>query len=103
MAGVYADAATVRRYLNTTLSDTDIGLVVEDTDAEIDREIGPQDSNDKVIRRLAAFMTAYAIKTVRDPQSVIIGPFQARMNPLQALKDEIDRLKGMYGTQVAIV
>ncbi len=103
MVSVYADALTVRRYVKTSLSDADINLIGEDTDSDIDNDLGAQDANNKMVRRLAAYMTAYAIKVSRDPQSTVIGPFEVRMNPTQALLDEIQRLKGIIGTRCELI
>ncbi len=102
MVGVLCDAATVKRYINTALSDSDIGLIVEDSDEEIYSDIGPQDAGNKEIRKLAALITARAIRN-RDPQSVIVGPFSARQNPLESMDSEIERIKGKYSTRCELV
>ncbi len=102
MAGIYCDHDSVKRYVSTTLSDADIDLLCEDTDADIDAEIGPQNTGNKLIRKLASLKTAIAIKN-RDPQMSVVGPFRAEQNPLAALEREIGRITEMFSTRVATV
>ncbi len=102
MPGVYCDSDSVKRYINTALASTDIDLLVEDSDDEINNDIGPQDAGNKEIRKLAALITARAIRN-RDPQSIIVGPFSARQNPLESMDSEIERIKGRYSTRCELV
>jgi len=92
----YCTAAHVARYIKTQLSASDIEYIIEDVDADIERNFGPQDANDKFIRQLAALKTAYAIKISHDPQATIVGPFSIRHNPIEALQDKIREMENSF-------
>ncbi len=102
MPGKHCDVDAVKRYVDTAMDPTDIDLLIEDVDAEISKEIGPQDDKDKTVRKLAALMTARAIKN-RDSHAEVVGPFRTEQNPLEALDREIARLKEYYSTRIDVI
>jgi hypothetical protein len=71
----YCTAADVRLIVHTSLTDAEIGGVIELSDAEVDRRIGAQDASDKVVKRLSMLLTARTIKQ-RQPRSVGAGEYR---------------------------
>ena len=47
-------AADVRAIINTNLTDEQITSIIETSDAEIDKRIGAQDPNDKLVKKLSS-------------------------------------------------
>ena len=71
----YYTPSDVRTVVNTVLTDDQINGIIEMSDAEIDRRIGPQDASDKLIKKLSILLTAHTIKT-RQPLSQAIGEYR---------------------------
>jgi len=92
----YCTAADVRSIINTNLTDEQITSIIETSDAEIDKRIGVQDPNDKLVKKLSMLITAHTIKT-RQPQSQVIGEYREDMgNVLEVWEREIERIFRLY-------
>jgi hypothetical protein len=61
--------------IHTSLTDTDIASVIEMSDAEIDKRLGPQSGSDKIIKKLSMLLSAHTIKQ-RQPRSVGAGEYR---------------------------
>ena len=96
----YCTPSDVRTVLNTVLTDDQINDIIETSDAEIDKRIGPQDISDKLIKKLSMLLTAHTIKT-RQPQSLAIGEYQENVGDVIEVWDrEINRIFRFYKTPV---
>lgn len=92
----YCTAADVRLVIETALLDDEITYIIEMSDSEIDRRIGPQSASDKLIKKLSVLLTAHAAKT-RQPQSQAIGEYREDAgNVLEAWETEIGRIYKLY-------
>ena len=92
----YCTPADIRAIINTTLTDNEITGIIETSDAEIDRRIGAQDLNDKLIKKLSMLLTAHIIKT-RQPKSQAIGEYREDAGDvLEVWEREIERIYGLY-------
>jgi len=92
----YCTATDVRAIINTNLTDEQITSIIETSDAEIDRRIGAQDPNDKLVKKLSMLLTAITVKT-RDPDSQTIGDYKESWTTVyQVWEREIERIYGMY-------
>ena len=92
----YSTPSDVRMIIETTLTDDEIAEIIEMSDAEIDRRIGPQDSSDPLIKRLSMLLTALTIKT-RQPETRVIGEYrESSGNILEVLRSEIERIFRLY-------
>lgn len=89
--------------VNTSLTDEEIGVLIEMSDAEIDRELGPQSTSDKTIRRLSMLLTALAIR-MRDPASFAAGEYREESGDvLRIWGEEIERIKRLYKSSLVRV
>jgi len=70
----YSTPADIRAIIHTDLSDAEISDIITQSDAEIDRRIGPQLS-DPLITKLSALITARTIKH-RQPTSFTVGEYR---------------------------
>ena len=92
----YCTAADVRAIVLTSLTDSEITGIIETSDAEIDRRIGAQDPNDKLVKKLSILLTAHIIKT-RQPGSVAIGEYREDTGDvLEVWGREIERIYRLY-------
>lgn len=92
----YCTASDVRLIVNTTLTDEQIVVIIEASDAEIDRRIGPQAAGDKLVKKLSMLLTAHAIKT-RQPQAQAIGEYREDAGDvLDVWEREITRIYRLY-------
>ena len=92
----YCTASDVRLIINTDLTDTEIASIIETSDAYIDKLLGAQSSEDKLIKRLSMILTAKAIKT-RQPQSYAVGEYsESAGNILQVWDAEIKEITALY-------
>jgi hypothetical protein len=92
----YCTAADVRLIVHTSLTDAEIGGVIELSDAEIDRRIGAQDASDKVVKRLSMLIAARTIKQ-RQPRSVAAGEYSEDAGDiLDVWGREIEALYRLY-------
>ena len=71
----YCTASDVREIIHTDLTDTEIGSIIEMSDALIIRRLGTQSSTDLVIKKLSMLISARTIKT-RQPQSLAAGEYR---------------------------
>ena len=93
---VYCTAADVRAIINTSLTDEQITSIIETSDAEIDRRIGAQDPNDKLVKKLSMLLTAHTIKT-KQPGSQAIGEYKEDAGDvLEVWGREIERIYKLY-------
>ena len=88
----YCTASDVRMIIHTSLTDTDIVAVIEMSDAEIDKRLGPQSGSDKVIKKLSVLLSAHIIKQ-RQPRSVAAGEYSEDAGDvLEVWEREIERI-----------
>lgn len=93
---VYCTASEVRTIINTSLSDTEITLHIELSDAEINRRIGAQSTGDQLVKKLSLLLTAHTIKT-RQPKSTAVGEYRDDSgNVLEVWESEIERIYRLY-------
>jgi hypothetical protein len=96
----YCTPSDVRTIINTVLTDDQINDIIETSDAEIDKRIGPQDASDKLIKKLSMLLTAHTIKT-RQPQSLAIGEYREDAGDvIEVWKREVNRIFRLYKTPV---
>ena len=94
----YCTPSDVRTIINTVLTDDQINDIVETSDAEIDKRIGPQGASDKLIKKLSMLLTAHTIKT-RQPQSHAIGEYREDAGDIiEVWEREVDRIYKLYKT-----
>ena len=92
----YCTASDVRLIVHTSLTDAEIGGVIELSDAEIDKRLGPRDASDKVAKRLSMLLTARTIKQ-RQPRSVGAGEYREDAGDiLDVWSREIEALYRLY-------
>ena len=92
----YCTTLDVRMIIDTALTDGEITGIIETSDAEIDRRIGAQNPNDKLVKKLSMLITAHTIKT-RQPRSVAIGAYREDAGDiLEVWKREIERIYRLY-------
>ena len=77
------------------LSDANVTAMIVQSDAWIDKKLGAQSTNDALIERLSALLTARSIKG-RQPQSQGAGEFTYAHNPVTEWNREIDEIVRMY-------
>ena len=93
---VYCTASDVRMIIHTSLTDTDIASVIEMSDAEIDRRLGPQSGLDKIIKKLSMLLSAHTIKQ-RQPMSVAAGEYREDSGDiLEVWGREIEKVFRLY-------
>ena len=71
----YSTPTDIRAIIHTDLTDTEITTIIQQSDAEINKQIGTQNS-DPLITKLSALITAQTIRH-RQPASVTIGEYRA--------------------------
>ena len=91
----YCVASDIRAILSTTLTDSQITSIIEESDAWIDRVLGVQSATDKLIRKLSKLLTAREIKT-QQPTSISLGEYGEKHEPDQVWAEEIDRITRLY-------
>jgi len=93
---MYCSALDVRSIIHTGLSDSGIEAVIEFSDAEIDKRLGPRDPLDKVIRKLSMLLTAQTVR-LRQPGSMAVGEYSESGEGLdEVLVREIDGIWRLY-------
>ena len=99
----YCTAGDVRLIVNTSLTDEEIASLIEMSDAEIDRELGPQSPSDGAIRKLSMLLTVLAVRT-RDPSSFAAGEYSEESGDvLRVWREEIERIKRLYRSSLVRV
>ena len=99
----YSTASDVRLIINTELTDMEITVLIETTDAYIDKFLGSQSTSDKLIKRLSMILTAKAIKT-RQPQSYAVGEYsEAAGNVLEVWEREVELIMTAYRRSLRMV
>ena len=96
----YSEPENVRRLVDTTLTDADIVALIAESDAEIDRRVGPRVTGDPLARKLSALITARTILG-RDPSTVSVGEY-SETRSLDDLTAEIGAILRGY-TRPSIV
>ena len=92
----YCTASDVRLIIHTSLTDTEIGGIIELSDAQIDKRLGPRDAADKVVKKLSMLLAAHTIKQ-RQPKSVAAGEYSEDSGDiLEAWSREIEELFMLY-------
>jgi Txe/YoeB family toxin of Txe-Axe toxin-antitoxin module len=98
----YSTAADIRRIIHTSLTDSDIALIIELSDAQIDRRLGTQSTSDKVIKKLSMLITARTIKQ-RQPDSVAVGEYkETQGNLMEVWSREINEMYRLYEAPVMV-
>ena len=93
---MYCSALDVRSIIHTGLSDSEIETIIELSDAEIDKRLGPRDPSDKLIRKLSMLLTTQTVK-LRQPGSVAVGEYSESGEGLdEVLVREIDGIWRLY-------
>ncbi|MCW4048753.1 MAG: hypothetical protein NWE89_03350 [Candidatus Bathyarchaeota archaeon] len=93
---MYSTATEVRTIIHTSLTDAMIENIIELSDTEIDKRLGPQDASDKVIKKLSILTTARTIKQ-RQPDSVAVGEYKETAGDIQTTwSQEITALLRLY-------
>ena len=93
---MYCSASDVRSIIHTGLSDSEIENIIELSDSEIDKRLGPQDPSDKVIKRLSMLLTARTVK-LRQPGSVAVGDYsESNEQFLRVVEAEIEKTWRLY-------
>jgi hypothetical protein len=88
----YCSPKNVRILVQTPLSDSQIGTLIEESDAEIDSRIGPQAESSTLVRRLSSLITARMIRSSY-PESVQVGEYaESDGGSIRNWSEEIDRL-----------
>ena len=96
----YCTPSDVRTIINAVLTDDQINDIIETSDAEIDKRIGPQGASDKLIKKLSMLLTAHTVKT-RQPQSQAIGDYREDAGDIiEVWEREVDRIYKLYKTIV---
>ena len=92
----YCSASDVRLIVDTTLTDAEIERLIEMSDAEIDRELGPQQEADALVRKLSMLLTALTVRS-RDPESFAVGEYSERAGDVaEAWRREVEEIKRLY-------
>ena len=92
----YCTASDVRLIIHTSLTDAEIGGIIELSDAQIDRRLGPRDASDKVVKKLSMLLAARTIKQ-RQPRSVAAGEYREDMGDVvDAWSREIEEIYRLY-------
>ena len=89
----YSTPNDIRAIIHTDLTDTNITQLITQTDAEINKQLGAQNSTDPLIAKLSALITARTIKH-RQPTSTAIGEY--RSETTDTLTAEINRIIRLY-------
>jgi hypothetical protein len=93
---VYCTASDVRSIIHKGLSDPEIEAIIELSDAEIEKRLGPRVPLDKVIRKLSMLLTAQTVR-LRQPGSVAVGEYSESGEGLdEALVQEIEGIWRLY-------
>lgn len=77
--------------ISTTLDQTAIEGIIEESDAEIDLRIGAQTAGNKVIKKLSKLMTAIQVKT-EQPTAMAAGEYRETHNPVPVWQAEVERI-----------
>lgn len=97
----YCTASDVRLVINTSLTDSEVTSIIEQSDAEIDKRIGSQASN-YLVEKLSALITAKTIKA-RQPQTTAIGEYREDQgNILQVWSDETERIFRLFSSSKTV-
>ena len=93
---MYCTVSDVRSIIHTGLSDSEIEAIIELSNAEIDKRLGPRDPSDKVIRKLSMLLTAKTVR-LRQPGSVTVGEYsESSEDFLRVADDEIKNIWRLY-------
>ena len=93
---MYCSASDVRSIIHTGLSDSEIEAIIELSDAEIDKRLGPRDPSDNLIRKLSMLLTAQTVR-LRQPGSVAVGEYSDNSEQfLQVVEAEIEKIWRLY-------
>jgi hypothetical protein len=90
----YCQPEHVRLHAETPLTDEEITTLIEESDAEINRRHGTQESTDPLIRKLSALLTAKAILS-KNPVAVTVGNYTETQR-LDDLTAEINAIQRLY-------
>ena len=91
----YCSASDVRAIIDTSLTDTQIAAIIDESDAWIDKQLGAQSASDKLIRKLSKLITAREVKT-QQPTSTQIGDYSETHNPILFWDQQIQDILKMY-------
>ena len=92
----YCTASDVRLIIHTSLTDVEIGGIIDLSDAQIDMRLGPRDASDKVVKKLSMLLTARTIRQ-RQPRSVAAGEYREDAGDvLEVWGREIEELFRLY-------
>ncbi|MBD3206545.1 hypothetical protein GF319_09420 [Candidatus Bathyarchaeota archaeon] len=92
----YSTATDVRKIIHTSLADSEITDIIQNTDAQINKRIGPQSTSDKVIKKLSVLMTSITIKG-RQPETVSIGEYKESLgNSIGIWQREVAEIYRLY-------
>jgi len=93
---MYCTASDVRSIIHTGLTDSETEAIIELSDAEIDKRLGPRDPSDKVIRKLSMLLTAKTVK-LRQPGNVAVGEYSESSEQfLQVVEAEVEKIWRLY-------
>jgi len=93
---MYCSASDVRSIIHTGLTDSEMEAIIELSDAEIDKRLGPRDPSDKVIRKLSMLLTAQTVR-LRQPGSVAVGEYSESSEQfLRVVEVEIEKIWKLY-------
>lgn len=94
----YSTPEDVKLVVHTSLTDTEITSLIEQSDAEITKRLGAQSTGDTLVKRLSSFITAHTI-LLRQPESITIGEYrEQRGDVLDLWSSEINRLYRLLGS-----
>lgn len=86
----------MRSIIHTGLTDSEIEAIIELSDTEIDKRLGPRDPSDKLIRKLRMLLTAQTVR-LRQPGSMAVGEYSESGEGLdEVLVREIDGIWRLY-------
>ena len=86
--------------IHTSLTDSEIDSIITMSDAEIDKEIGAQETSDPVYRKLSTLISALTIKG-RQPKSSAAGEYKEDSgNIMEVWGIEVARIKKLYKPMV---
>jgi hypothetical protein len=92
----YCTAADVRTIVDTGLTDAEIAGIIESSDAEIERRVGPQEAGG-LARKLSMLLTASTIRK-RQPSSQAVGDYREEQGGVQEeWRREIEGLFRLLG------
>ena len=92
----YCGPSDVRLIIETSLTDDELETLIEMSDAEIDRGLGAQPVDDRLISKLSMLLTAITVRG-RDPESFAAGEYREQGgSAVESWRREAEEIKRLY-------